>query len=399
MDKRKSFFRKSLDEIHLRSKYIDPSRRFGEWVHGLGFHGTPLGRTLHALDDRFSVRNWALIFLFCLGLSFLIFWDVDVYHHVSLGNVAPTDIKAPISFQMTDESATEDKRRLAEESLPPVFDYDSNTYEQLINRVYRSFRKMRKEIKGIQWPTNTAKREEQIKDFNQFKPSFEKELGVEIPDRLFEWLTENKFAAPYENIMIRALVKWSSRRIMDGQATLFKGPDAPLLVRVVSAKQGGGDEFSLHRDEVQDIKKLSDFDFDDVAGIERMTGKDRKNSLDLAHLLVVPNLTFNRQETLDRRAKTREAVIPVQISIKKGQTIVKAGTVIQPIEVSLINELNTLKSARRTDFVSVVVAFLFMILVTVFFSYVRRVSGPRLKLGIKDIYAMGSVVLLIVLLS
>lgn len=399
-DKRKGFFRKSLDEIHLRSKYIDPSRRFGEWVNGLGFEQTPVGRILNALDSRFNVRNWSLIFVFCLGLSFLIFWDVDVYHQVSLGNVAPADIKAPISFQMTDEMASEEKRKLAEEGVPPIFDYDSNTYEQLINRVYRSFRKMRKEIKGIRWPTNQAQREQEVKDFNQFKPSFEKELGIEIPDRLFEWLTENKFAAPYENILIRALVKWSSRRIMDGQATLFPTADSPLLVRVVgTSRTNGGEEFTLHRDEVHDIKKLSDFDLEDVVGVERMTARDRKNSLDLAHLLVVPNLTFNRQETLDRRQKLRDSVLPVQISIKKGQTIVKAGSVIQPLQVSLINELNTLKSSRRTDFVSLVVAALFMILVTVFFSYLRRVAGPRLKITLKDIYAMGSVVLLVVLMT
>ncbi len=400
MDKRKSLFRKSLDNIHLRSKYIDPSRRFVEWVNGLGFETSLAGRIFQYLDERFNLRNWSLIFIFCLGLSFLIFWDVDVYHQVNLGNVAPADIKAPISFQMTDEVASDEKRKIAEDNVPPVFDYDANTYEQLINRVYRSFRKMRKEIKGIRWPLNSAQREQEVKDFNQFKPGFEKELGVEIPDRLFEWLTENKFAAPYENILIRALVKWSSRRIMDGQATLFHSADAPLLVRVVGGgRNNGGDEFGLHRDEVHDIKKLSDFDLEDVVGVERMSGKDRKNSLDMAHLLLVPNLTFNRQETLDRKQKSRDSVLPVQISIKKGQTIINAGSVIQPLQVSLINELNTLKSSRRTDFVSLVVAFLFMILVTVFFSYLRRVAGHRLTITLKDIYAMGSVVLLVVLLT
>ena len=399
MDKRKSFFKKSLDEIHLRSKYIDPSRAFGDWAHDIDFSSTFLGRVMGFFERRFNVRNWALIFVFCLGLSFLIFWDVDVYHQVSLGNVAPADIKAPMSFQMTDELATEEKRRAAEDTVPPVFDYDSNTYEQLINRVYRSFRRMRKEIKGIRWPTNAYQREEMVKEFNQYKPIFEKELGVEIPDRLFEWLTENKFAAQYENILIRALVKWSSRRIMDGQTTLFKNAESPLLVRVVSSRAGGGDEFTMRRDEVHDIKRSSDFDFDDVAGVERITGKDRKNTLDLAHLLLTPNLTFNRQETLDRRQRARDSVLPVQISIKKGQTIINAGQVTQPLQVSLINELNQLKSARRTDFVSVVSAFLFLILVTVFFCYIRRVSGKRLNVGLKDLYAMGTVVLLVVLLT
>ena len=398
MDRRKGFFKKRLDEIHLRSKYIDPSRRFHEWVQNSGFQQSTMGRLLTLLDERLQLRNWILIFFFCLGLSFLLFWDVDVYHQVSLGNVAQVEIKAPISFQMVDETATEEKRRAAEDSVPPVFDYDANTYEQLINRVYRGFRKMRREIKGIHWASGTAQREEQIKDFNQLKPAFEKELGAEVPDRLFEWLTENKFSAPHENIIIRALVKWSSRRIMDGQGALFKGPDSPLLVRVVGAGRTG-DEFTLHRDEVNDLKKSSDFNLDEVTGVDRMTGRDHKNSLDLSHILMAPNLTYNKQETLDRKKKAGISVLPVQVSIQKGQTIVAAGAVVQPLQVSLINELNSLKSSRRTDFVALVVTFLLMILVTVFFSYLRRVAGHRLSISLKDIYAMGSVLVLVVIMT
>jgi hypothetical protein len=399
MDKRKGLFQKPKEEVHLRSKYTDPSRRFGEWVHSLGFHQTPVGRLLAELNERLHLRNWSLIFVFCLLLSFIIFWDVDVNHQVALGDIAPADIKAPISFQMTDEVATETQRKAAEESVPPIFDYDPKTYELLINRVYKSFRPMRKEIKSIRWTGTRTEREEAVKDFAQFKPEFEKELGVEVPDRLFEWLTENRFAAPFENILIRALVKWSSRRTMDGQATLFKGPDAPLLVRVVSDHGEGGEEFTLRRDEVFDTKKISDFELDGVLGADQMSAKDRSNALAIARLLVVPNLTFNRQETLDRRQRARGAVLPTQVSIKKGQTIVNAGQVVQPLQVSLIRELNLLRSAKRTDFVSVVVAFLFLILVTVFFSYLRRTAGARLVVTNKDIYAMGSVVLLVVLMT
>lgn len=400
MDKRKSLFKKGQEDVHTRSRYSDPSRRFIDWVNTVGFETSAVGRLIFYLDERFDLRNWLLIFVFCLGLSFLIFWNVDVYHKVTLGNVAPMDIKAPISFSMTDEVATEEKRKQAEDIVPPVFDYDANTYEQLINRVYRSFRTMRKEVKNIRWSASSAQRDQEIKDFNQFKPEFEKELGIEISDRMFDWLTENKFAAPYENILIRALVKWSSRRIMDGQTTMFKGPDSPLLVRVVSQnRQGGPDEFTLHRDEVHDIKKLSDFDLEDVVGIDRLSVRDKRNSLDLARALVVPNLSYNRQETLDRRQKARDSVLPVTVNIKKGQTIVNAGSVVQPLQVSLINELNSLKSSRRTDFVSFVVGFLFMILVTVFFSYLRRVAGHRISVSLRDIYSMGSVVLLVVLLT
>lgn len=403
MDKRKNIFKKTIgkgsDEVHWRSRYIAPSRRFHDWIRDLRFEQTFFGRLIQSIDERFNIKSWFFIFLFCLVLSFVIFWDVDVFHEVSSGDVAPADIKSPISFQMVDTAASEEKRKVAEESIPPVFDYDPDTYEQLITRVYRSFRRMRREIKTIRWPANPHEREEEIKDFNQFKPMFEKELGVELPDRLFEWLTENRFAAPFENILIRALVKWSSRRIMDGQTTLFHAPDAPLLVRVVGADRGSGEEFTLRRDEVYDVKKLSEFNLEGVQGADRLTARDRRASLDIAHLLLVPNLTFNRTETLQRRARASESILPVQVSIKKGQTIVSAGSVIQPLQVGLINELNKLRSARHTDFVSIVVAFLFLILVVVFFSYLRRAASHKINIGLKDIYAMASVVLLVVIMT
>ncbi|MGE4132490.1 MAG: HD family phosphohydrolase [Bdellovibrionales bacterium] len=399
MGKYKRRFKFNSDEVHWRAKYMDPSRRFVDWVRDLSFSHTFFGKTFQYLDERLGIRAWASIFLFCLVLSFIIFWDVDVIHNVSLGDVATSDIKSPISFQMVDEVATEDKRQTAETSIPPVFDYDPNTYETLIERVYRSFRTMRREIRSIKWPANAAKREEEIKDFNSFKPMFERELGLEIPERMFEWLTEHRFSAPYENILLRALVKWKSRRIMDGQAALFKAADSRLLVRVVGPGGDGHEEFTLRRDEVNDIKKLSEFDLTGVVGVDRLPQRDQKIALDLAHLLIVPNLTYNRQETLSRRQKARDAVLPVQVSVQKNQVIVAAGSVIQPLQMSLIRQLNNLRSSRRTDFVSLVVAFLFMILVTVFFSYLRRTISYRLDVSLKDIYAMGSVVLLVVLMT
>lgn len=379
----------------MRSKYMDPSRRFVEFVRDMGFNRAGVIHFVRSLDERMRIKTWGIIFGFCLILSFLIFWDVNVYKQVVLGEVVLNDIKSPMSFQMEDVAATEAKRHDAEDAIPPIFDYDANTYEALITRVYKSFRSMRRELKSIPWPSNPAQREQEIKDFSQFKSLFEKELGLEVPDRLFEWLTENRFAAPYENILIRGLVKWGQRKIMDGQSTLFKSPDAPLVYRMV----GRGLEQTLHRDEVYDIKKLSEFELDGVIGMDRLPAKDRKSALDMTRLLVVPNLTFNRQETLDRRKKARDAVLPVQVFIKKGQTLVAAGSVVQPLQVELVHEINNQRSSKRTDFVSIVTAFLFMILLTVFFSYLRRATAGRVEITMRDLYAMGLVVLLVVLMT
>src|SRR5262249_28262187 len=127
--------------------------------------------------------------------------------------------------------------------------------------------------------------------------------------------------------------------------------------------------------------------------------RDRKVALEIAHVLLTPNLVYNRQETLNRRQKAKDAVLPVQISIQKNQTIVAAGSVVQPLQMALVNQLNSLRSSKRADFVSVIVAFLFMILLTTFFSYLRRTANYRINVTLKDVYAMGSVVLLVVLMT
>ncbi len=270
--------------MHTRSKYSAPSQRFHDWMREIQFEQTFFGRAIFELDQRFHIRRWFFIFMFCLLLSFVIFWDVNVFHEVASGDVAPADIKSPISFQMEDSSASDEKRKFAEDSIPPVFDYDADVYEQMITRVYRSFRRMRREIKTIRWPSNPVLREQEIKDFTQFKPVFEKELGFEMPDRMFEWLTENRFAAPVENILIRALMKWKSRKIMDGQTTLFKSSDAPLVYRTVGGRGDDVDaEFTMRRDEVYDVKNLSEFNFDDVAGVERLNARDKRLLLEIAH--------------------------------------------------------------------------------------------------------------------
>ena len=178
----------------------------------------------------------------------------------------------------------------------------------------------------------------------------------------------------------------------------FKADDAPLVMRKPGSA-GGSEEITLKRGEVFDVRRVNDFDLSGVLGVDRLKPRDAKSALEVAQLMIVPNLIYSRQETLDRRQRAAEGVLPVQVSIRKGQAIVNAGAVVQPLQASLIRELNILRSSKRTDFVSVVVAILFLILVTVFFSYLKRAGSTRLQVTTKDVYAMGSVVLLTVILA
>lgn len=381
----------SKDEVHLRENYTDHSRRFLEWVNSLGFAQSFLGKTIYFLEKKFALHKVLVLSVFSVALSFLIFYDFDFSYNVKLGMVAPSDIKSPIAFQVVDEASTETRRKEAEESTPPVFDYAPEVYESVFNHIYRSFRNMRKEVSQVPWPTRDIDRENAIKDFFQHKRQFEQELGVAVPDRVFEWLVEKEFNARIENVIIRYIVKWSNEKLVEGQSNLPSEPLRTLRVRVVDRSGTDRNEFLLSRGEVMDVHHGPDDSLDGIRGASGLSQRDQDKIVKLAKNLLVPNLTFNRQLTMERKQRAREEVPPVQVSVRKNQTIVSAGSVIQPVHLAILNEIRSLKSDRRTGLVASVAAALFVVMIVVLFAYLRRFTTNRVRVETKDIVVMGLV--------
>jgi len=119
-----------------RWNYQKNSEDFIHWVNRLGIERTLVGRLAHQMDERFHLRRVALIFLFSLSISFLISWDFELsYSGYKEGDLATADIKSPLTFEVVDRGETDRRRLEAEESIPPVYDYDVALYDQLVSRV------------------------------------------------------------------------------------------------------------------------------------------------------------------------------------------------------------------------------------------------------------------------
>ena len=389
---------KKKNTIYFRKKYVDHSRRFLDWVNTLGLENSFLGSFFYRIDTKFGLRHLGALFVFCLFLSFLLFYDFDFSVSEEAGEIASADIKSPISLKIVDETATEEKRIEASRNTPPIFDYDADVYEPIYNRIYKSFREMRKKIRAINWYSKERKREVQIKEFLQNKEEFEEMLELKVSPRVFEWLTAKQFNVRIENILIRTLVKWSSNKIVDGLTNATKNEKIQLVVRNV---EGGdiGEGFAISQKEVLDIRRRKDFSLDGVRGVKRLKKRDRNEVLGLARALQVPNLTFNKKESEQRRKVAREAVLPVQISIEKGQVIVRGGSVVRPIHESIMLKIQELQNDNRTDFLALLTAFLFVLLILVFFSYAQRFTLNKIKLDPRDYYVMASVTLIVVALT
>ncbi|MBC87345.1 MAG: HD family phosphohydrolase [Bdellovibrionaceae bacterium] len=397
---KKSKKNKSSGPVKFRSKYQDHSQRFREWVDDLGFEQTFLGRVTLNLEKRFHIRKSGLLFLYCLLLAFFIFADFEFQQTAQVGQIAKTDYKSPITFTMVDEVSTQKKREEAESAVPPIFDYDPDAFRDVTGPVYIAFRELRSEVKKVRWPKNDIQREEQVKDFLTNKPRFEELLERKVTNRLFEWLVERQFSVRIENVVKNALEEWTSYKIIDAPVNVIQDKSRPLLLKVVDNKEEElSTEIQAFYRDMKDIQNADDFSVKDIRGSNRLNSRDRRNTLALTKSLLFANVTYNKSETSVRREKAREEVLPVQISIKKNQSIVTRGSVIQPIHVTIFNEIKKRKSVRRVDFISLVAAMFFACAVLVFFSYTRRFTLNRIRVDERDLTAMGVVVLAMVIIN
>src|SRR5690606_5161912 len=115
---------------------------------------------------------------------------------------------------------------------------------------------------------------------------------------------------------------------------------------------------------------------------------DKVNLLYLARSLLVPNLTLNKQETANRKQAARDAILPVNISIKKNQVILQKSSAVQPFHMAVIKQIETLQADRNNDLVALAMSAVLFISLLVFGSYIRRFSSSRLRIDLKDLGVM-----------
>lgn len=137
----------------------------------MGFERSVFGRLAYYLDSKFNIRSVILFFIFCLSLSAVMFYDLEMIGDYSVGEIAPADIKSPMNIVIVDEVATEEKRNEAEATLPIILDYEDNVYGPMYDAIYRSFHTMRNMVRQINWPKSDLLREEAVKEFVRNKPA------------------------------------------------------------------------------------------------------------------------------------------------------------------------------------------------------------------------------------
>ncbi len=327
-----------------------------------------------------------------LVLSILVLPDMQfVPARYQIGSISPKNIKAPRDFDVPDLAATEEKRLQAVKAARSVYDFDLLVVDTLQRDVQKAFALMnryylgkqaRAESAGAQQETSqpaenalsaeleeTAQRTE-AELFQESYAAFRELLELDLSEETRDVFEKDAFS-PESAAAIGSLLKMvMSRGVVGTPNLLSKEAEKGIVIR------GIGETFEK---QIQDVSV-----FLDVNSARETIGKHTDPSLsvlepntlqavkEVAAALVVPNLTFNRNETELRKIRERDAVKTVFFKIQKGEMIVREG---ERITEDHIGKLNILKAAQKENNpFSVFSGLLFFnaILLSIFMVYINR---------------------------
>src|SRR5690606_17068894 len=80
------------------------------------------------------------------------------------------------------------------------------------------------------------------------------------------------------------------------------------------------------------------------------------------------------------------------------QTIVSSGSAIQPVHLTILQEIRNIRSDQRKEFISLFSSLLFVVVAVSLFTFQRRYSRNSLSIQSKDILVMGLVTMGVVIL-
>jgi hypothetical protein len=318
-------------------------------------------------------------FLTLLVLSFfsalLLFPNVLYQPKIyKLGDIPLDSIKASRDFLVENKSLTEANRDKAAQEELAVYNFDRSAF-YVTGRIRDAFRQARDVISHI--PADELSTHS--KELNHIKTGFFETLEIETDEEAFALLSTQRFPSALENAVI-LLIKDVSKDGITSEPQLLKKQiehGGILLYDIYSKSEITlKDANRLHTvDEARLlVKKQKRTLRKDLPAEEMIT-----LAMNLAQLLIRPNLTFNPQDTEKRKEAARAGVQPVYYQIKKGEIIVREGDQIGPEQLAKLAE--EYRPQNRMEVVTRVTAMtlLWGLLFGVLYLTMREANQARLR--------------------
>jgi len=339
--------------------------------------------------------RWAILFTLTILFSLILFPTLVITkHQYNLGDVAERDIKSPKDFFIEDQSATELNRKLAEEKVPTVYDYDPELGAKIALNVEEIFAQMRAAATAdnlTSEPTPMAAENSGEDAASSQKPAataitdkrkyLEEKLGIRVTQGAFSALETVGFSEKTADYITQILLKILNNGVVTNKEILLKESEKGIILRNVSTKK---------EEAVYQLKQF--YGLDQAKTMVRIVGQPLLSDLDYGLLnlvvdfvqrLIQPNITLNRNETQERKKAATAEIKPVLNKIKAGEMLLREGERVTEVQLLKLKTLATQSKKQQVLFTSVGAAMvLACLLVTTYILHLNkpgRLSGESNK--------------------
>ncbi|MGD9300219.1 MAG: HDIG domain-containing protein [Desulfobacterales bacterium] len=342
----------------------------------------PVGKILDS-DWRF---RWAILFSLTILFSLILFPSLVITkHQYSLGDVAERDIKSPRDFFIEDQAATDLNRKLAEEKVLTVYDYDAELGPKIALNVEQIFAQMRAASTAqniTSDPTATEAENGGQKIAKPQNPStniitdkrkyLEEKLGIRVTRGAFSALEKVGFSTNTADHITQILLKILNNGVVTNKEILLKESEKGIILRNVSTKK---------EEAINQLKQF--YGLDQAKTMVRIAGQPLLNDLDYGLLnlvvdfvqrLIQPNITLNRNETQERKKAATAEIKPVLHKIKAGEMLLREGERVTGVQLLKLKTLATQSKKQQVLFSSIGAAMVLVCLLVT--TYILHLNLP-----------------------
>lgn len=257
-----------------------------------------------------------------------------------VGDVAADEVRALQDATYEDKAATAVERDMARDRTPAVYDFDGALVGRIERNLRQSFSTARNILAEKKVPASGAL---EPAENTAIITEMETSLGRSLPPDIVPLLLRQRFSASLEGRIFRILDAALRGCIVDDQAwpQFLRDQRKGIVVRDnTTFAERPLTEAYMARNRTAAREYLRQFHLE----FPEFSSRNRVQLFGFLDTLLVPNLLYNQAESDQRREAAGARVMPVEINIKQGKTIVRKSETVTP---TMVTQLAALRSQQK----------------------------------------------------
>jgi putative nucleotidyltransferase with HDIG domain len=355
----------------------------------------PFLKTTNGLRDRSwleriktpSYQKWFVGIGIAIILTLLLSPSLTLHlKEYKVGDIVTREIKSTQDLLVEDEKSTQEKRAEAERSVLSVYDYDPMVLSDAEHRIRTTFGSLAASFqKGGKGNDQNAMR----------RKEWDSTLRLPLTQREWQVLEKERFNPAIGEAALRLITPILKKGVGNDKDLLDPDADRGIVVRNIQT-----------REERKSFPPFGFFDFKEAKAKVRsqadlpspIKGKELSPIvLKIAEHFLRPNLTFNKDETEEKKINAREKINPVYFQVKRGEVILRPGERVQEEHLLKIKALK--KAQERTHLLAILIGMgllTFLILVSLYQFSTQNIR--KIALSQKDLLFFSTALLGIIAL-